>query len=61
MLIFNEILECKFWGLDKGLKRNINKRKDIIIDPNIDILSDGRSSDATNQRNSNNNNNEKGD
>ena len=58
MLIFNEILECKFWGLDKGLKRNINKRKDIIIDPNIDILSDGRSSDATNQRNSNNNNNE---
>ena len=55
MLIFNEILECKFWGLDKGLKRNINKRKDIIIDPNIDILSDGRSSDATNQRNSNNN------
>ena len=60
MLIFNEILECKFWGLDKGLKRNINKRKDIIIDPNIDILSDGRSSDATNQRNSNNNN-EKGD
>ena len=61
MLIFNEILECKSWGLDKGLKRNINKRKDIIIDPNIDILSDGRSSDATNQRNSNNNNNEKGD
>ena len=61
MLIFNEILECKFWGLDKGLKRNINKRKDIIIDPNIDILSDGRSSDATNQRNSNINNNEKGD
>ena len=54
MLIFNEILECKFWGLDKGLKRNINKRKDIIIDPNIDILSDGRSSDATNQRNSKN-------
>ena len=28
MLIFNEILECNFWGLNKDLKRNINKRQD---------------------------------
>ena len=28
MLIFNEILECKFWGLDINLKKNINKRQD---------------------------------
>ena len=27
MLIFNEILECKFWDLDKNLKKNINKRQ----------------------------------
>ena len=33
MLIFNEILECKFWGLNTNLKKNINKRqvKDIMI------------------------------
>lgn len=28
MLIFNEILECKFLGLDTNLKKNINKRLD---------------------------------
>ena len=28
MLIFNEILECKFWGLDTNLKKNINKRQE---------------------------------
>ena len=27
MLIFNEILECNFWGLNKGLKNNINIRQ----------------------------------
>ena len=27
MLIFNEIIECKFWGLDTNLKKNINKRQ----------------------------------
>ena len=26
MLIFNEILECNFWGLNKDLKKNINLR-----------------------------------
>ena len=33
MLIFNEILECKFWGLNTNLKKNINKRQieDIMI------------------------------
>jgi hypothetical protein len=31
MLIFNEILECKFWGLDINLKKNINKRQDDEI------------------------------
>ena len=31
MLIFNEILECKFWGLDRNLKKNINKRQDDEI------------------------------
>ena len=47
MLIFNEILECNFWGLNKGLKRNINKRKDKYIDPNMDSISrmSGRNSD----------------
>ena len=28
MLIFNEILECKFCGLDTNLKKNIHKRQD---------------------------------
>ena len=32
MLIFNEILECNFLGLNKDLKRNINKRQDIDYD-----------------------------
>lgn len=27
MLIFNEILECKFWGLNKNLKKNIYERQ----------------------------------
>lgn len=33
MLIFNEVLECKFWGLNTNLKNNINKRQinDIMI------------------------------
>ena len=31
MLIFNEILECKFWGLDTNLKKNINNRQDLEI------------------------------
>jgi hypothetical protein len=33
MLIFNEILECKFWGLNTNLKKNIYKRQidDIMI------------------------------
>ena len=40
MLIFNEILECNFLGLNKDLKRNINKRQDIdydnkLLDENI--------------------------
>ncbi len=29
MLIFIEILECKFWGLDTNVKRNIIKRQKI--------------------------------
>lgn len=36
MLIFNEILECKFWGLNKDLKRNINTRQDV--DYNVELL-----------------------
>ena len=35
MLIFNEILECNFWGLNKDLKRNINKRQDNDYDKNL--------------------------
>ena len=27
MLVFNEFLECKFWGLNVNLQRNINKRQ----------------------------------
>ena len=27
MLIFNEILECNFWGLNTNLKRNIDMRQ----------------------------------
>ena len=27
ILIFNEILECKFWGLNENLVKNINKRQ----------------------------------
>ena len=27
MLIFNELLECKFFGLDENLIKNINKRQ----------------------------------
>ena len=27
MLIFNEILECKFWGLDTNIKKNIHERQ----------------------------------
>ena len=30
MLIFNEILECKFWGLNTNLKVNIDKRANKI-------------------------------
>ena len=37
MLIFNEILECKFWGLDTNLKKNINNRQDLEI-----IISDSK-------------------
>ena len=36
MLIFNEILECRFWGLNKDLKRNINTRQDV--DYNVELL-----------------------
>ena len=41
MLIFNEILECNFWGLNKDLKKNINIRKDIETKENIDIYAEG--------------------
>ena len=27
MLVFNEVLECNFWGLNVNLQRNINKRQ----------------------------------
>ena len=27
MLMFNEILECKFWRLNINLEKNINKRQ----------------------------------
>ena len=36
MLIFNDILECKFWGLNTNLKVNINHRQ--IEDKNIGRL-----------------------
>ena len=35
MFIFNEILECNFWGLNKDLKKNINKRQFSEIKENI--------------------------
>ena len=31
MLIFNEILECKFWGLNKDLNKNINLRQNTEL------------------------------
>jgi hypothetical protein len=55
MLIFNEILECNFWGINKNLEKHINERqkKDYLLefqnsnsfpkDANSD--EDGRSSD----------------
>ena len=42
MLIFNEILECNFWGLNKDLKKNINKRNDLEIQEKLDFFEDGR-------------------
>ena len=42
MLIFNEILECNFWGLNKDLKKNINKRNDLEIQEKLDFFADGR-------------------
>ena len=38
VLIFNEILECKFWGLDKNLKKNISKRQDNELKINLPVL-----------------------
>ena len=37
MLIFNEILECKFWNLDHNLKKNINEIQATEVD-NIDFI-----------------------
>ena len=41
MLIFNEILECKFWGLDTNLKKNINKRQAEELGINLVTMSSG--------------------
>ena len=65
MLIFNEILECKFWGINKNLKKNINKRQidEIMISlaeiyPNTNDErnndSDDESDDNTNEKKDNN-------
>ena len=40
ILIFNEILECKFWGLNKDLAKNINKRQKEEYLDNIDNYND---------------------
>ena len=64
MLIFNEILECKFWGINTNLKKNINKRQidEIMISlegihPNTNDErysdSDDESDDNTNEKNNN--------
>ena len=45
MLIFNEILECKFWGLDKNLKKNINKRQDKEIKIGLSDIKNSSSMD----------------
>ena len=49
MMIFNEILELKFWGLNTNLNRNINDRqkKDYKIDELINPL-DKRDTHSTN-------------
>ena len=39
MLIFNEILECKFLGLDKDLKKNINFRHQNEVLKNLESYS----------------------
>ena len=41
MLIFNEILECKFWGLDTNLKKNINKRQAEELDIDLVVRNSG--------------------
>ena len=56
MLIFNEILECNFWGLNKDLKRNINKRQDNdyaknFIEPITTDTDSNLSRDSINERN----------
>jgi hypothetical protein len=44
MLIFNEILECKFWGLNSNLKKNINKRQEEELKRALNpIFSEGES------------------
>ncbi len=64
MLIFNEILECKFWGINTNLKKNINKRQidEIMISlegihPNTNDErysdSDDESDDNINEKNNN--------
>ena len=41
ILIFNEILECKFWGLNENFAKNINERqKEEYLDDNIEKEND---------------------
>ena len=52
MLIFNEILECNFLGLNKDLKNNINIRQGKDYYRMMDGLNDDDESRGTIQRNS---------
>ena len=52
MLIFNEILECNFLGLNKDLKNNINIRQGKDYYRMMDGLNDDDESRGSIQRNS---------
>ena len=68
MLVFNEILECKFLGLNTNLKRNINKRQNddyrkgkrelnIQIEDEKEQEKDENDKDNENENENDNNNN----
>ena len=48
MLIFNEILELNFWGLNTNLMSNINKRQKIDYDPVKDDIATLNSENSIN-------------